>query len=275
MSNIKLTIITVCYNAENCIKKTFDSLLNQTFSDYEYLIIDGASKDKTLLIIEEYKPLFVKKGVKLRVISEPDKGIYDAMNKGIKYATGEWIEFFNAGTDYTDEDVLSKVMNVLNETNAEIVHGDFIRIPFGGRVNRYVDTSDASALKKNMNLSHESCFFNRLMHKKYPYNTRISIVADYNSVLKMYLDERSFYHLPFTIVNFYEDGFSSQNRIKTIKQAMKVRMYNNQLSNTLITRIKIELGLYSIKEKIYYDICPAFITNLWEKIKDYRKRIKD
>lgn len=270
MSDIKLTIITVCFNAENCIKKTFDSLLSQTFSDYEYLIIDGASKDNTLSIIDEYKSLFINKGVKFRVISEPDKGIYDAMNKGIKYATGEWIEFFNAGTDYTDKDVLSKVMNVLNETNAEIVHGDFIRVPFGGRVNRYVDTSDMSTLKKYMNLSHESCFFKRKMHKKYPYNTRIDIVADYNSVLKMYLDGRTFIHFPFTIINFYEDGFSSENRIKTIKQAMKVRVYNNQLPNTLFTRIKIELGLYSIKEFIYYYICPSFITNTWEKIKTYK-----
>lgn len=269
MTDNKLTIITVCYNAENTIEKTFDSLLSQSFFDFEYLIIDGDSKDCTLSIIDRYRPLFKEKGIRLKVISEPDKGIYDAMNKGIKYASGEWIEFFNAGTDYTDRNVLEKVSRVLENTDAEILHGDFIRVPFGGRVNRYVDTSDTTVLKQHMNLSHESSFFKRVMHKNYPYNTKINIVADYNSVLKMYLDNRKFEHLPFTIVNFYEDGFSSRNRVKTIKQAMKVRVYNGLLPNDSITRIKIGLGLYSLKEIIYYNLCPAFVTNAWEKIKDF------
>lgn len=262
-----LTVITVCFNAENSIEKTLNSILNQTFSDFEYLIIDGKSKDGTLDVIEQYKQKFTDKGINLRVISEPDKGIYDAMNKGIKNARGKWIEFLNAGTDYIENDVLEKVVNVLEDCDGDIVHGDFLRVPVDGRVEVFNDTSDIDVMKNHMILSHESSFFRREMHKSYPYNTKINIVADYNSCLKMYLDGKKFVHIPVAIVRFYEDGFSSKNRVKTVKQAMWVRVYNGVLPNNWFTRLKINLGLYSCKEVIYYYLCPPFLTNAWEKMK--------
>ena len=86
-----VSIITICYNSEAVIRKTIESVLTQTYENIEYLIIDGASKDKTVSIAEEYRNQFLLKGYTYQVYSEPDKGIYDAMNKGIQKSTGELI----------------------------------------------------------------------------------------------------------------------------------------------------------------------------------------
>ena len=102
--NLKITIITVCYNSEKTIKTTLGSVANQTFEKIEHLIIDGKSTDKTISIVKEYS--HVKK-----IISEPDKGIYDAMNKGIKIASGDIIGFLNSDDLYINNEVISKVVS--------------------------------------------------------------------------------------------------------------------------------------------------------------------
>lgn len=262
-----LTVVTVCFNAEKNIKKTLESLLQQSCSKYEYLIIDGQSTDGTLDIIDEYKGRFKKKGIEFHLLSEPDKGIYDAMNKGIKYAKGRWIEFFNAGTDYCSENVLSNVCKVLETTSAEVVFGDFIRVPVDGRPKVTVDTTDLHMLKKEMSLGHEAVFFNRKMHKSFPYNINIDIAADYNSILKMYLAGIKFQHVNICIENYYEDGFSSQNRIKASKQCMKIRMFNGIIPNNFLNRLICSSGLCSMKEIIYYNLLPPFLVRVWEGLK--------
>lgn len=97
---MKLTVITVCFNAAKDLKKTLDSVLTQTFIDFEYLVIDGGSKDNTLDLLETYKLLFAKAGKIFRYVSEADKGTYDAMNKGASLANGEWINYMNAGDSF-------------------------------------------------------------------------------------------------------------------------------------------------------------------------------
>ncbi len=96
----KISVVTVCYNAESAIENTILSVINQTYTSVEYIIVDGASKDSTMDIVNKYRD-------KISVIvSEPDKGIYDAMNKGIKLATGDWICFMNAGDSYVNENTI-------------------------------------------------------------------------------------------------------------------------------------------------------------------------
>lgn len=97
MSKELITVVTVCFNAENVIEETLQSILEQTYKSLEYIIIDGNSKDNTCHIIKKYKPLFITKGVLFKFISEKDNGIYDAMNKGIRQATGKWINFMTVG----------------------------------------------------------------------------------------------------------------------------------------------------------------------------------
>lgn len=97
--DIKITIITVCFNAEQTLRETIQSVLGQTFQDYEYLIIDGNSSDKTLDIVKEYK------SDKIKLYSEDDRGIYNAMNKGIAKAKGEYLYFLNAGDSFFQYDI--------------------------------------------------------------------------------------------------------------------------------------------------------------------------
>ena len=111
MSIMKFSIITPCFNSENTIERTLKSVLNQTYSMYEYIIVDGGSTDSTLDIIRSYKDFF---GDKLKVISEPDNGIYDAMNKGISWATGDFVGIVNSD-DFYEEDCLTIVSSYIQK----------------------------------------------------------------------------------------------------------------------------------------------------------------
>ena len=120
---MKISIITSTYNSEKTVKDTLDSILCQTYKDIEVLIIDGKSKDKTLDIVRHYEKLFQGK---LKFISEPDKGIYDAMNKGIRMATGDVVGILNSDDLYMDNKVLEDVANAFMQKNVDSVYGNLI-----------------------------------------------------------------------------------------------------------------------------------------------------
>ena len=112
--SIKLSIITVCYNAEKVIEDTILSVLGQTYQDIEYILVDGGSQDKTLQIIEKYS-----QDERVRYISEPDEGIYDAMNKGGSLATGDYIQFLNAGDFLVNATVIEDVICKIKEYSCD------------------------------------------------------------------------------------------------------------------------------------------------------------
>ena len=105
------TVITASFNSEKTIDKTIESLLNQNYTNFEYIIIDGNSKDSTLEIIKSFEQKFKEKNITYKFISEPDKGIYDAWNKGIKLSDGEWISFLGSDDYYTDNTVFEQIAN--------------------------------------------------------------------------------------------------------------------------------------------------------------------
>ena len=115
---MKISIITICFNSQDSIKKTIESIKCQTYSDFEYIIIDGGSSDNTIDIIKQYN--FVDK-----FISEPDEGIYEAFNKGINIANGEIIGFLNSDDTFYDENSLKNIVDSFN-TNTDCVFGDLI-----------------------------------------------------------------------------------------------------------------------------------------------------
>ncbi len=120
---MKITLITVCYNSEKTIKDTLESVLKQTYENYEYLIIDGKSKDNTLKIVENYKKKFEGK---MHIVSEKDKGLYDAMNKGVHLATGDIIGILNSDDVLANENVFQKIMERFQNTNCDAVYGDLL-----------------------------------------------------------------------------------------------------------------------------------------------------
>ncbi len=151
--NPKITIITVCYNAENELEYTIKSVLGQTFQNYEYLIIDGGSTDGTLDIIKRYA-----ENPNVRWMSEPDKGIYDAINKGIKIALGEWLNIMNAGDGFVSVDVLERVFANHYTDDVKFLYSD----------NYYVnkDGKETFAIHDHRQLSilHQSSIYKRELH---------------------------------------------------------------------------------------------------------------
>lgn len=113
---MKISIITVTYNSEKTLKDTLESVLKQTYTNYEHIIVDGLSKDNTMKLIKEYEP---KYNGKLKYISEKDSGLYDAMNKGIKMATGDAIGILNSDDIYAHENVLQEIVEKFKETKCE------------------------------------------------------------------------------------------------------------------------------------------------------------
>ena len=111
---MKITIITACYNAEQTIESTLLSVLNQTYDDIEYIVIDGNSKDGTVDIIKKYEKRISK------WVSEPDKGLYDALNKGVRMATGEWIGILNCGDLFCSTDTINNMFSTLIPADAGV-----------------------------------------------------------------------------------------------------------------------------------------------------------
>ena len=122
---MKISIITATYNSEKTLRDTLDSILAQTYPDIESIIVDGASKDGTMDIVREYEPKFQGR---MHWISEPDKGIYDAMNKGIKMASGDVIGVLNSDDFYHDERVVEDIANAFIQKNVECVYGNLVFI---------------------------------------------------------------------------------------------------------------------------------------------------
>ena len=151
--NPKISVITICYNAEKYVEKTIESVLHQTFQDYEYIIVDGGSTDGTLDDIRRYEG-----NPHVKWISEPDKGIYDALNKGIKMATGEWINCMNAGDCFAADDVLEKVFATEYPANVKFLYSD----------NYYVDEKGKQTYAvhdhRKLSILHQSTIYKKELH---------------------------------------------------------------------------------------------------------------
>lgn len=145
---MKISVVTVCYNAADTIEKTMLSVLNQTYHDIEYIIIDGGSTDGTVEIIRKYADRIAY------WVSEPDKGIYDAMNKGIKVATGEWINFMNAGDSLFSRDTLQQFIE--SYPHMDVVYG-YAMYMTQGRSFRFKN-SPMSEIEKKMPFCHQAVF---------------------------------------------------------------------------------------------------------------------
>ena len=128
----KITIVTVTYNCSKILKETLESCINQDYENVEYIIIDGASTDGTLGIINQYS-----ENISF-ILSEPDKGIYDAMNKGIEHATGEWIFFLNAGDKFYSNKTLSDLFHNI-DSESDAVLGDYYSLSNKGLILHKVD----------------------------------------------------------------------------------------------------------------------------------------
>ena len=205
--DVKVSVITVCYNSAATIRKTIESVLNQTYRHIEYIIVDGQSKDDTLHIVEEYAPLF---GDRLKVISEPDQGIYDAMNKGIRMASGELIGILNSD-DFYEQCAVEYMVHALGQEKHQILYG-FVRTIREDGMEITVERQSHNMLRERM-IGHPACFVTKAVYEDFgAYDLQYVSVADYDFMLRMYDNSKvTFIPVDHLITNFTLGGMSASN----------------------------------------------------------------
>lgn len=212
---VKFTVVTVVFNAEKVIGKTIESVLEQTYAPYEYLIIDGKSIDNTLRIVSEYKSVFAEKGISLRIISEKDTGIYNAMNKGVRAAEGEFVSFLNAG-DWYEKDALQNINDFYQEEGFDLTYGGLHYINPNGTVTNKMSKDDTSGIVTSRHWNHPSMFMRTELYKKYGFNEKFRTYADFDLYLKIRKKGLKIRVIDKVITNFVADGVSTNTNIKKV-----------------------------------------------------------
>ena len=232
----KISIITVTYNCESVIRKTIDSVLRQTYGNIEHIVVDGASKDQTFQIVQEYGTQISK------AISEPDKGLYDAMNKGLKLATGDFVWFVNAGDWIHADDTVEKMVDFC-ESDTDILYGEVMMVDQKGNelgtrseitTQKLPQKLNWTSLKKGMVVSHQG-FLPRLAIVE-PYMSN-NLAADIDWVIKALKKSKKKTFVPLILADFEIGGTSRQHH----KQSLRNR--------------------YTILQKHY-----GFFPNLWNHL---------
>lgn len=206
----KVSVITPTYNSENTLHGTVDALLRQTFSDFEYIIIDGVSKDKTLDKIRSYIPAFEKKGVTVRIVSEPDKGVYDAMNKGISLAKGELIGINNSD-DWYEDNALEVMWNKFNDGKVDQANSMIYGIERVWKDDRIfmLQRRGASFISESV-LPHSTFFVSKSVYEKYgAFDLSVRVLADYDFICRCVSQGVKLEEVDVVISNFRLGGISS------------------------------------------------------------------
>lgn len=209
--DIKVSIVTVILDNHRLVRDAIDSVLAQTYSNIEYIIIDGESKDGSLEVIRSY-------GKKIHVVlSEPDKGIYDAMNKGLALATGDIIGFLNSDDFYADPNVISNVVSMFDQHDVQAVYGDldYVSLHNKGQVIRKwrSGTYDVNNFYRGWMPPHPTFFAQKAVYSLFGgYNTQLYSSADYELMLRMGLLHRiKMHYIPKVMVKMRMGGQSNRS----------------------------------------------------------------
>jgi len=198
-----ISVITICYNAEREIGWTVESVLSQSYKNIDYIIVDGGSVDSTLNEIEIVTKKYPTRNVK--IISEPDKGIYDAMNKGIKRASGDWVCMMNAGDRFANNEVLANVFSKPIPANISFLYSDFYKATSFGRY--FIVPTHCN--EDSRTLVHQSVIYRKNLHERFGYYivTPKIIISDYLFFLQIPVEETMKVD---TVIAKYEGGGVSE-----------------------------------------------------------------
>ena len=218
---MKVSIVTITYNAARTLQRTLDSVACQTYADIEHLIIDGASKDDTLAIAERYQSQSRHTVV---VRSEPDRGLYDAMNKGLQKATGEYLVFLNAGDSLYAPDTIETVVK----------EGNFLHL----RRHRPPEQLSWKSFKHGMLVCHQAFYVRTDIAKKFPYDLQYRHSADVDWCIRVMREaDRQGLTLVNThtiLANFEEGGDTTQHHRDSLKERFKIMMHHYGLVQTVV-----------------------------------------
>lgn len=210
----QLSVVTVSYNCRDDLEKTILNVAAQRFEDYEYIVVDGGSDDGSLELLQENSQHVSQ------WLSEPDEGIYDAMNKAINLANGRWTIFLNAGDEFANVDVLSKFMSEESE-DIDFLYGDRYRVETDGEI-EYQRAGDLRDMLKREVVYHQALFNCTSRLKQRGYNRSYALAADYEYVVHAWSNGAKFKHVPAAVCVFRCGGKSRVQHIKAMVEAMKV-----------------------------------------------------
>ena len=213
----KVSIITVVYNASKTIKQTIQSVLNQTYPNTEYIIIDGGSTDGTIDIIREFQD-------KIDIfVSEKDDGLYDAMNKGIKQASGEIIGILNSDDTYV-ENAVSIVVDSFKSRQMDVLYGNALLVDDTPETSLY-DCSDIEELWYRMAIPHPAAFVRKEVYEKFgTFDTQYQIAADYDLMLRLYCKGVKFGHIDEILTHFRKGGMCMVRAHEAMVESLSVAL---------------------------------------------------
>ena len=252
---MKISIITATYNSAATVRDTIESVLRQTYSDYEYIIKDGGSKDDTLSICREYEPKF---GGRMKIISAPDKGIYDAMNIGIEVAAGDVVGLLNSDDFYTSNDVLQVIADTFLKNDIDAVYGDIHFVKDGALDKQVRYYSSALFKRRYMRLglmpAHPSFYCKKACYEKYGYfDTSFKIAADFENLLRLIFKGRiktKYIKKDFVTMRTggaSTAGFSSRKTI--MKEHLSGFKKNGIYSNAFLLSLRYFYKIYELIRK--------------------------
>lgn len=242
MNQPKITVITASYNAENTIEQTISSVVNQNYPNIEYVIVDGGSTDGTVSVIEEYASSY-----NIQWISEADQGLYDALNKGVQMATGDYIEIIGADDALVSADIISQVVREMNP-NTDVFAGQVWYVDEDSKKQSpYINASmrNRSTYRGGMS-PHAAMFARRELLLRYPFDTSYRIAGDYKFFLQCYYDEKVQIQYSDIMVAFFatsglssdvESAWREEKRLYS-ELGLSLRSYNSADSSWLARMMK-------------------------------------
>ena len=252
---MKISIITATYNSGKTLRDTIESVLRQTYTDFEYIVKDGGSKDDTLEIVKEYAPKF---GDKLKVISEPDQGIYDAMNKGIQMATGDVIGILNSDDFYTSADALQVIADTFANNDIDATYGDihFVNDDDLSKCVRYYSSAifRRSFMRLGLMPAHPSFYCKKAVYEKYgSFDTSYKVAADFENLLRIiYVGNIKTKYIPKDFVTMRTGGASTaglSSRTQIMKDHLRALKANDIYSNVFLLSLRYVYKVYELVRK--------------------------
>ena len=212
--NPRFSIITVVYNCVASIEETIRSVIDQEFSSFEYIIIDGGSTDGTLDVIRQYQSHLSF------WLSERDNGIYHAMNKGLDSAKGEWINFLNSGDKFTSAGILDQVSSVINDNNEmDVIYGDISVFKNGVKTERI---AGKPGNKHRMYFCHQSAFVKANVMRTFRFDESFRLSSDFLFFKQCYYAKNNFLKIEHVLVCFDVNGLSNTQRIKGLLENIEI-----------------------------------------------------
>lgn len=229
----KISVITVTYNAENVLEDTIQSVISQTYHHVEYIIVDGASKDGTLSIIDKYRSRIHT------IVSEPDKGLYDAMNKGMSLASGDYLCFLNAGDCFHEDDTLQQIAHTLNGSELpDVIYGETAIVNKERHFLHMRRLSTPTTLtwksfKQGMRVCHQAFFAKRTLALTEPYNLKYSYSADFDWCIRVLKKATVVHNTHLTAIDYLDEGMTTQNHKASLKERFRIMTQHYGLFSTV------------------------------------------